>query len=400
MNGRGGGEVVPFRRGEAPEPIEPFEPFYVAQLEGRTPKPREWLIDGVLMPKTVCLFAGPPKMGKSLLVQQLLTASAIGVPWLGRDVVQARGFGMFTEDPEDEIHRRQIDCNTHYGRSAADLELELSLDPREGKSALLVEFERFSDKPKFTPLWTQLWNYVADEGVRIVAIDTAAVVFGGNENFRSQVTVFMRALVSQAVRMDGSIVLTAHPAKGDARSYSGSSAWLGSSRFGLSLGRPSNYDEETDTPRDVRVLRALGANYGPGMRPQQLLYRDGVFQVDDDQHTSASKVQRGPQNRQQWTDLHYRILAGVKKTVRLGGKIFADDAHYLSLPQRARKSPDPNVSRVPISDLIIAQNELLHDGRLMLVEVNRRILLRAAEGEPYPDEKPVTMQDADTSDRP
>ena len=104
-----------------------------------------------------------------------------------------------------------------------------------------------------------------DEGISLVGLDTAAVVFGGNENFRGQVTSFMRALVAAAVGMNGAIILNAHPSKSGPNSYSGSTAWLASARFALSLGRPADYDEESGEPRAARVLRGLGANYSAGL---------------------------------------------------------------------------------------------------------------------------------------
>jgi hypothetical protein len=386
MNSRG--DVVPFRPNNAPEPLPPFEPFYVSQLEGRPIKPREWLVDGILMRKTVCLFAGPPKIGKSLLAQQLLTAAALGVPWLGRQVVQSRSFGLFTEDPEDEVHRRQIDCNAHYGRSAADFELEMSLDPREGKDAMLVEFER-NDRPKYTGLWYQLWNYVAAEGIKIVALDTAAVVFGGNENYRSQVTAFMRALVQKAGIMDGGIILTSHPSKGGPGGYSGSTGWLGSARFGMSLGRPPEWNEETGEPDDIRVLRGLGANYGVGMRPQRLQYRDGVFAtVEREEGGGGARAQRGPKTHAEWQELKIRLLRSLKYVVHNGGIVPADVVHHHSLPSRCRKGTDPALTRAPLNDLNIAQDEMLKAGQIILVMVKRRVLVRAADGRPYEGEEP------------
>ena len=55
----------------------------------------------VLMRGTVCLLTGVPKIGKSLLLQQGLTGCATGQPWLGRDTVGCRAFGLFTEDPSE-----------------------------------------------------------------------------------------------------------------------------------------------------------------------------------------------------------------------------------------------------------------------------------------------------------
>jgi hypothetical protein len=369
----------------APPPIEPFQPFYASQLEGYTPKPREWLIDGVLLRKTISLFAGPPKIGKSLLLQQLLTSVASGVPWLGRAVVQCRAFGLFTEDPDDELCRRQLDINAVYDREPADLELGLSWEAREGKDALLVEFERFSDRPKFTALWHQLWDFVREEEISVIGIDTAAVVFGGNENFRGQVTSFMRELVRMANIVNGAIVLTAHPSKTGPNSYSGSTAWLGSARFGMSLGRPADYDPEVG-PHHRRVLRGLGANYGAGLVSERIEYQDGVFVHSDPEFSGRGA--REPLTTQERLDLRYRLLMGLKRVLLQGARVPADTMAPSSMPNRARRSPDPLINRVPLNDLYQAQDDLIEAGQVVRVDVGRKMLLRPADGPYYDSEQP------------
>jgi len=376
--------VVPIRPQHRAPAIDPFIPTYASQLEGWVPTPRPWLIDGVLLRKTVTLFAGPPKIGKSLLLQQLLTSVATGLPWLNREVIRCRAFGLFTEDPDDELRRRQLDLNVLVDRSPADLELDLSWDAREGKDALLVEYEKFSDRPKFTPLWDQLWDFVREEGIEVVGIDTAAVVFGGNENFRGQVTSFMRELVKQAIAINGAIVLTAHPSKTGANSYSGSTAWLGSSRFAMSLGRPADYDPELG-PHHQRVLRGLGANYGAGLIAERIEYHDGVFvpsEPEEQQH------KRGPLNSVERLDLRYRLLIGLKRVLQNAAVVPADEMSPQSMPNRARRSPDPQINRVALNDLYFAQQELLESGQVVRVEVGRRCLIRPADGPFYRDESP------------
>jgi len=378
-----GDNVVPFYSDDRGSRIEEFRPIYVSQLEGKTPKPREWLVDGILMRGTVTLFAGPPKVGKSLLGQQLLTAVASGLEWLGHAVMQVRTFGLFTEDPIDELHRRQDAINAHYQRNAADFELDMSFDAREGKDAMLCTFDR-TDTIQFTPLWFQLWNYVQEEGVGVVMLDPVSVIYGGSENFRNQVTIFMRELVKKAVAINGAILLSVHPSKAQASGYSGSTAWLGAARFGMTLQRPPEYDPDTDVPRDARVLRGLGANYTAGFKPQRLEYRDGVFDLSAPPEAPQKRILT--QNDR--VELRYRLLAGVKRVVMNGGRVPADEMHRESMPARARRSPDAQINHVPLNDLYAAQGELIDSGQLVRVDVARRCLLRPADGPLYPNEMP------------
>jgi AAA domain len=379
------GNVVPFPPYPDAPKLAEFRPFYVSQLEGKVPAQPEWLVDGVLLRQTVGLFSGPPKIGKSLLLQQLLTALACGEQWLNRAVIQCRTFGFFTEDPLQAVERRQHAMNAYYGKSAADFELEMSLDARAGKEALLVEFEGFSDRPKFTPLWYQLWNYVRDEGIVVVGLDTAAVIYGGRD-YRGQVTPFMRELNQKAIEANGAVILSTHPSKADATNFGGVNAWLASARFGMSMHRPSDYNADRDEPRDIRILRGLGANYGVGMRPQRLQYRDGVFEV------AETEDSRGPRQRvlthQDRIDLRYRLLAGVKRVILNGGKVPAEELHRESLANRARRSPETAINQVAFNDLYVAQREMIEAGQLVRVDVGHRCLLRPADGPYYPGENP------------
>jgi hypothetical protein len=368
---------------DSPPPLTEFRPTYVSQLEGYSPPPRQWLIDGVLLRGTVGIFAGQAKIGKTILALQALSSLAVGAPWLGRSTVQARGFGLFTEDSHDEVARTQLAINASLGRAAADFELEMSWDARAEKDSVLVTFERFTDKPQFTPLWFQLWNYVHTEGVTAVCLDPASVIFGGQENWRSHVVPFMRALVKEAVRMNGVVLLLVHPPKADQNTFSGSGAWLASSRFGMSLQRPPEYDALTDEPRNIRVLRGLGANYGAGMRPERLAYRDGVFEV-----VEPPETQRHILTLNDRMELRYRLLAGVKRVLQNGGRVPADEMHRESMPNRARRSPDVLINRIPLNDLYVAQSELIDAGQLVRVDVAKRCLLRPADGPYYADEHP------------
>lgn len=380
----GGGNIHQFPNPNRPPPPEPFEPFFASQMEGRTIRPREWIVDGVLMRKTVLLLAGAPKIGKSLLLQQILTAIALGEPWLGKQTLMARCFGLFTEDPQDEIERREAAILELYDRSPADLELDLSWEAREDKDAIMVEFEKFTDKLKPTPLWYQVTNFCRETGIQVVGIDTAATTFGGNENFRNQVTAYMRAWVKFAVAIDGAVIINVHPSKSNANGYSGTTGWLASARFGLSLGRPPEYDPDTGEPRAIRVLRGLGSNYSAGVTAERLRFERGVLVPDD----PPPERRRKPLTTVERVELEFRLLEGLRRVRENGGAVPADEMAASSLPNRARRSADANLRGIALNDMYLAQQALIDSGRVMRVEAARKCMLRPADGTPYPAEKP------------
>src|SRR4029077_17233654 len=240
-------------RGSGTAEPGPIEVFYPATIDGPPPPPK-WIVDGLLLPGSGCPLTGIPGVRKSLLLQQLMTAVALEQPWLGKAVVQARCHALFCEDGRDQLIRRQIALCQHYNTHPSSLELEFTWQDREVQDSTLWEVDNRSGIGAPTPYWYQLWELVRDEGIRVLGLDTAAVTFAGNENYRSHVTPYMRALTSQAVINNCIVVLLAHPSRGTGSSYSGSSAWLASCRVAISLGRPKSYDEETGQPAFERVL--------------------------------------------------------------------------------------------------------------------------------------------------
>lgn len=378
------GNVVRLPR-EPLQRSEPFRPFYASQLAGYTPPAPEWLIDGVLLRGTVAVIGGSPGIGKSMLLQQSLSTIALGADWFGRQTMPCRCFGLFCEDPDAQLKRRQLAILAHLNRDAGDLEMEISFDSRDGKDALLVEFDRYSAKPKFTPLWDQLWAFVADDGINVVGIDTAATVFSGNEVSREQVTAFMRELQRKAVEIQGAIIMTAHPAKNSPNGISGSNAWLASARSGMSLGRPADWDPDTGEPVNVRVLRGLKNNYGPSLTAERLEYEDGVFVAAEPEHAAGK---HGPLTHTERQDLKYRLLMGMKRVILNGGHVPADELDPRSMPSRARRQTDPSIARVALNDLYRAQQELVEGGLAVRVRVGGKVLLRPHDGPWYESEEP------------
>lgn len=58
---------------------------------------------------------GDGGLGKSLLAQQLQASTAPGTIWLGLPVEQIVSLGLYCEDGEDELWRRQCEINADYG---------------------------------------------------------------------------------------------------------------------------------------------------------------------------------------------------------------------------------------------------------------------------------------------
>lgn len=276
----------PGSQSSRPRAIEPFEVFSPGDWYGKAAPAYDWMVDGCLLRGTVGMLSGDGGIGKSLLMQQLLTAASTGRDWLGFKTQKCRTFGFFCEDDRDELHRRQERINTYYGCEHPDVEaLYVS---RVGMENVLLEFDRRTDRPLPTPVWDQLQASVVDFGAQIVVLDTIADTYGGNEIVRNQVRRFITELRRLAVRIQGVVIITAHPSNvgmSSGTGISGSTAWHNSVRSRMYLTKPRRDPsaiDETEEDSEKRLLKTMKNNQGPGYGNYPLKWQDGVFVVEDE----------------------------------------------------------------------------------------------------------------------
>lgn len=249
-------------------------------LDGVAVPARQWIVRDWLPCGYATLNYGEGGTGKTLLAQQLLTSCATGRPWLGLPVEQCRSFGLFTEDDEAEIHERQAAINAAMGLSFTDLGAMRWACP-VGQDNALIRFPR-SGKPELTDRFRWLRETVLDFGARLVALDTAATLFGGNEIDRAQVSAFVgQALTSLAQEIGGAVVLNAHPSragKATGSGDSGSTAWSASARSRWSLTVPQVEGEADPDRRLLTRMKSNGASLGATI---DLRWRDWCFEAPD-----------------------------------------------------------------------------------------------------------------------
>lgn len=374
---------------------QPLALRYAGDIDGPPPAPH-WTVDGVLLPGTVCLFAGASNIGKSLATLQLLTAVALGQEWMGRATEQARCLAVFCEDMSDEIDRRLLRICEHYDVHNSMLEHELAWLPCPDRETLLWQTEFGKGVP--TSLFHQLFGgggylgngEVGDRGYRVVLLDTVAAMFDLNHNSTGQVNAAMRALTREAIRHNCTIVANVHPSRGNKTSFGGSGQWEAVARFGFNLARPKplpGVEEEEMAYGDFglqRVFRGLGSNYVATPRPEKWRWQDGVFVIDRMETTRRGSRKLTEQERR---DLPYRMLMGLKRAMQNGVKVPADPMAKRSLPNLARQ-PNSEINWVPLNDLYAAVDVLDESGQIMRVDVNSVCCWRPHDGPVYQGEEP------------
>ena len=252
------------------------------------PPPRRFLIDGWLSWGRPALLSGRGGAGKSKLALQLCHAiashpAADGRRWVegGPAINGTQATAVFAtwEDDAEEMSRRLLDC-PRYGWSptapmaAAEL---LGADLGDYFHAIdLVGYgplwiDNGNSRPALTRIGADLRAHCESVDARLLVIDPLASAYGGNENDRGAVRSFLGSWDAWARETDCTILIVAHPPKGnggDDSRYSGSTDWRNAVRSFLHLDR-------TDGEPNSATLIADKVSYGPS--PPAIELRDWVW---------------------------------------------------------------------------------------------------------------------------
>lgn len=348
-------------------PLHPLRSINPGRWQGRRPPERDWLIEGVAIRKTVCLFNGPGSSGKSLLMLQLQAAAALGLPWLGRDCKRVRSFGLYAEDPEDEVWRRMSDVARYYGAEFGDLAEDVEILPADmmDQGPTLYRTARRDQVGSMTPLWGQISRFCRDEGRELVILDNAAFVYHGDRIDEGQVVHFMDQLKQLAVAINGVVVLLQHPSASGMESKtgeSGSRGWNNAARSRLFLNFPPENDDPENDPTNERVLRFMKANYGPRNKGLRIEWKDGVFEA-----VTVSDQKGGQLTPTDLIELNALVVNAIGKLMDEGERVTLKDRapnHAASVLSRR-----PEFRKFTWKEIAGSVRFLLSRNRLAVIEL-------------------------------
>ncbi|WNB76010.1 AAA family ATPase [Methylomonas koyamae] len=227
---------------EAPGSSKLPKPCPVAEYLEKPPKPREWLIDGLLPLNGIALLIAAGGTGKSWLLLDLCFALATGTPWaggLGRPTMRAAKYGfdpsatlrgvlyLAAEDSSDEIQlrlhnlyqatlRRLEFCRSEFGcvvdewkRQITDnAVLNLHILPNAGKSSLLLR------AGEHTPLVGELIAKAAEiENLGLIVVEPLARLHDSNENDSVEMTRVVELLEHLSTTTGATVVVAHHTNK-------------------------------------------------------------------------------------------------------------------------------------------------------------------------------------------
>jgi len=283
---------------------EAFDPLAgimrASEIRGPVPD-RVWLLQEWFPARAVSLMFGPGGVGKTLLVQQLANCVATGQDFMGIKTRKMPVLAVLCEDDAQEISRRQLSINNWMGINeiTGTGPKDLHIWPRVGEDNILVTYpSQGEDQPGafYALLKDAVERVKADaEGIFIV-LDTAADMYGGNENVRREVNTFIKTyLGSFCVNYNATVLVLAHPSvagENTGTGLSGSTAWENSARARA-------YFHRSDDGDDIRILSRKKSNYSASgdSHDVTMLWDQGVYQLPSAPDQVDRIEQRALKNR-------------------------------------------------------------------------------------------------------
>jgi RecA-family ATPase len=329
----------------------------ITAWDGEPVPDREWLVPDRIPARTVTGLSGDGGVGKSLIAAQLAAAMSLSRDWLGTMPMPGPSIYLSAEDDEDELRRRFARIAEHHGASFGDL-LGLHVACLAGRDAVLAHADR-SGVVQPTKLLTWLRQSVANVSPKLVIIDTAADVFAGAENDRSQVRHFVNLLRGIAIDYSTSVLLLSHPSLTglkEGTGTSGSTAWNNSMRSRLYLKRAATREGDEPDP-DLRELETMKANYAATGGRVRVRWSNGVFVTEG----GPSSLERLARNQR--VDETFLSLLG--RFIEQGQDIGpSPGANYA--PAVMARHPDATGFRK--GELVEAQQRLLDGSKVRIIE--------------------------------
>jgi len=241
---------------EQQETKSDIQPMDWGVLEHQTPEPPAWRLDGWLPEGTVTLLAANGGVGKSNLSLQLGVALVHGQQFMDIATKPSRVLVLSGEDEARTVHFRVANICQDMQVPMASLANRMTVYDLTQQDCVLWR----DGHP------TERMQWLADQAVRlkaeVIVIDNASDVFADNENDRTAVRGFMRALNLIAHVTRAAVLLLAHVDKASVRmgagqdtnsTFSGSTAWNNSARSRWAMVREEQ----------VVTIRHEKCNLGP-----------------------------------------------------------------------------------------------------------------------------------------
>jgi RecA-family ATPase len=237
-------------------------------------EPMRWLATNRIPAGDVTILSGDGGGGKTTVALQLAVSVERGLgDWLGTTCERGPVIFFSGEEPESEMRRRLHRVARKRALDPADLDrLHFHFaDP----DACLLGIARPGGTMGPTPLFEALAAAAKEIRPALIAVDSIAATFGGNQNDRVHARTFVGLFRTLARDIGCAILLLDHPSLSGITSGTGrggSMDWQNATRARLHLETVEGEDGATG-----RVLEVKKTNYGPCGEKVRLQWDEGCF---------------------------------------------------------------------------------------------------------------------------
>ena len=341
----------------------------------KTPAPhRQWYCYPWFPSKEVILLSGDGGIGKSTLTNQVAISSALGIQWLGHEILKGRTLILSAEDGQDELHYRLEQIakqDSPYALQDA-LEALMSIYIIDATRNLDPTLATYDDREGIepTPLYHAIKAEIQRKCIDLLILDSAADLFAEELN-RHAVRSFIRLLRE----LDCTVILLAHPSASgmrDGRGYSGSTHWNNSVRSRLIFEKPAT-KEGNELDPDLRILKLAKNNRAQAGTQVFLRWKEGRFVPENASAQSLENLQKAIEVEDLFMQLLNSSNAQGRRVSHNPGPTYAPKVF----------SEHPSSDGISRKAFVRAQQVLLDAGKIRIVEdgppSKRRSKLEAAQ---------------------
>ena len=246
----------------------------------------EWLVHNAISPGTVNALAGPPKIGKSVLLRQLAVAVATGTPWLDRECPRSNVLWLGVEDPRRAARR-------HFRDMGAD------------PDASIYFWSGPPPQPEEIPTDEWLHRLILRYQAKLVIIENfAKLAVVEDWNDYATVTAAIRPYEALAAKTDAAIMVGLHTRKSggeDGQAVMGSTMWVGSPSCVFEMSREHEHRYLSSIQREGESMEktllrwdAATRTYSPGQTRRaaeaELARQDVLDYIREHSGSSATEI--------------------------------------------------------------------------------------------------------------
>lgn len=246
------------------------------------PTPRVYVLQDLIVAVKVCVLAGLGGASKTMLAMQWAVCVALGLPYMGKETLLGAVLFILGEEDSEEIDRRFnaiVKAMNLTAEQIALVQKRIRAFPMNGLDARLTRKQAGAlEGTDFTAeviAASKALEIEAGVPVRLVILDHAGLIHGGEFNSREDVVQTMRQVTFIAQECKAAVLVLAHSPKtavgkdkADSNDVAGSAAWVDLARAVFVLrtmddAEGKNLGVEPDVRKNYASLAVVKNNYGP-----------------------------------------------------------------------------------------------------------------------------------------